>query len=269
MTKFWDPGRVKTRLGESIGMGQSALLHQAFTTHLCRQLHAAGDAREICFAPDSGQQAFEAWLTQLAIRQGPGRESESDQRGWGLWPQGKGDLGERMSRWFRRHLVAPNADDAIEAKNAINTPTDVLREGNDVPAPNATPDQAVRAVLIGADLPTLGESVIADAFAKLADHDVVLGPAADGGYYLIGLAGPWTQPLETLFRDIPWSESEVFATTCDRITHANLSLAILPIAEDIDTITELEHLISKLGQKASSGDETAASLLGQINHVIE
>ena len=54
-------------------------------------------------------------------------------------------------------------------------------------------------IIVGADVPTLPLSVYQDAFALLDQSDVVLGPARDGGYYLIGL----TQPVEKLFTGVP------------------------------------------------------------------
>ena len=62
-------------------------------------------------------------------------------------------------------------------------------------------------VIIGTDCPDLTEAHLRTAFVMLEDSDIVLGPAQDGGYYLIGLREP--QPL--LFEAIPWSTGEVFA----------------------------------------------------------
>ena len=69
-------------------------------------------------------------------------------------------------------------------------------------------------VLIGADCPCLSESEVNAAFDALSVSDVVLGPAADGGYYLVGLRGPWRDEHHRLFLDMPWSSEDVYDLTC-------------------------------------------------------
>ena len=91
---------------------------------------------------------------------------------------------------------------------------------------------ARRVIVIGGDCPGLTRDLLEAAAAAAASADVVLGPAADGGYYLIGLRGP--QPM--LFTDIPWSTPDVFAITCQRVRAAGLALATLPVREDVDDL---------------------------------
>jgi len=95
-----------------------------------------------------------------------------------------------------------------------------------------------RAVLIGSDFPDFEVDIVHDAFAKLLTHDVVLGPAADGGYYLIGFQAGSFSP--TLFNDMPWGSRHVFMKTAGRITEANLSMATLRQWHDIDTLEDLK-----------------------------
>ena len=64
-------------------------------------------------------------------------------------------------------------------------------------------------IIVGTDVPTLPLTVYQEAFAILSHSEVVLGPALDGGYYLIGL----TRPTEDLFAGIPWSTDQVLAAT--------------------------------------------------------
>jgi glycosyltransferase A (GT-A) superfamily protein (DUF2064 family) len=83
----------------------------------------------------------------------------------------------------------------------------------------------------------------------LRAHDVVLGPAADGGYYLIGLRGPWVSHqagFETLFQNMPWSTARVLPITRERLKTAGLSFTELETREDVDTIVELNHLRASL-----------------------
>ncbi len=108
-----------------------------------------------------------------------------------------------------------------------------------------------RAILIGADCPRLDAGQIEQASESLQTRDVVLGPAADGGYYLIGLHGAWQSNesrFETLFRDVPWSTDQVLSVTRSRLETAGLSFAELETREDVDTIDELRNLRESLEQ---------------------
>lgn len=102
-----------------------------------------------------------------------------------------------------------------------------------------------RVVMIGADSPALPVEYVLDAFDELTDaRTVAVGPTLDGGYYLIGLAGPAPQ----IFRDIPWSTEGVLAATRARIDAAGLRLVELPEFIDIDTPADLELLEEVLAQ---------------------
>lgn len=90
-------------------------------------------------------------------------------------------------------------------------------------------------VLIGTDCPALAVTHLRAAFAALTAHDVVLAPAEDGGYVLIGL----TAPQPTLFSGIRWGTSEVLAQTRAAIAAAGLRAAYLPTLPDLDTPQDL------------------------------
>lgn len=107
---------------------------------------------------------------------------------------------------------------------------------------SALDDGAQRPVLIGSDSPTLPPHLLRSAHRLLASYDVVLGPAEDGGYYLIGMNA--LQPA--LFRDIAWSESVVLQQTLARATAAGLRVATLPYWYDIDTVDDLARLEASL-----------------------
>lgn len=95
-------------------------------------------------------------------------------------------------------------------------------------------------VLIGADIPFLNAKIIEQAFSKLASSDIVLGPAVDGGYYLIGLRHQ-TLNREQIFRDIPWGTDQVLKTTLNRAGGAKLKVSTLTPLFDVDTIADLKH----------------------------
>lgn len=93
--------------------------------------------------------------------------------------------------------------------------------------------------LVGTDVPSLPLTHYRDAVEALTRHDLVLGPAQDGGYYLIGM----TTPHPTLFENIPWSTDQVLPLTQQKAKAAGLNLALLPVWNDVDTIEDLHALI--------------------------
>jgi rSAM/selenodomain-associated transferase 1 len=84
---------------------------------------------------------------------------------------------------------------------------------------------------IGSDCVELGPEHLAEAWAALATQDAALGPAVDGGYYLLGLRAP--QP--ELFRDIAWSTDAVCRETLARAAATGLRVHLLPTLRDVDT----------------------------------
>ena len=98
-------------------------------------------------------------------------------------------------------------------------------------------DKYHKVVLIGSDLPEISATLIDEAFEKLDTNDLVIGPAEDGGYYLIALKTP--QP--TLFSAIEYSKAEVFEQTLVRAEAEKLKVATLKKLRDIDTLADLDH----------------------------
>jgi rSAM/selenodomain-associated transferase 1 len=89
--------------------------------------------------------------------------------------------------------------------------------------------------LIGSDIYGLTTAIVQEAFNQLRTHDVVLGPANDGGYYLIGCRARH----DGLFEDIPWSSAQVLAKTVEKLQEQGLNYALLPELIDIDTYEDL------------------------------
>ena len=117
-----------------------------------------------------------------------------------LLPQGPGDLGERLGRVFES-----------------------LCEGGQP------------GLVVGSDCPALTAARIRTAAERLGHADVVIGPALDGGYYLIGLR----RPRPELFADIPWSTASVLEVTLSRAREAGLRVELLETARDLDTPEDL------------------------------
>ena len=119
-------------------------------------------------------------------------------------PQGKGSLGERLTRVVESLPPGP-------------------------------------VVIVGTDLPTITCRDVAAAFAGLANHAAVLGPATDGGYWLIGLRRRPGCPLP--FEDVRWSTSHALTDTIAALNGA--SHALLDLREDIDDAAALRRLVSE------------------------
>lgn len=94
-------------------------------------------------------------------------------------------------------------------------------------------------LIVGTDVPSLPLQHYQQAVEMLRAHELVLGPAEDGGYYLVGL----TRPAPELFRDIAWSTDQVLAQTRERARQAGLRASLLPVWRDVDTMEDLQALI--------------------------
>lgn len=116
-------------------------------------------------------------------------------------PQPEGDLGDRMAGAFQ----------------------------------TAFDQGAKTAVIIGTDCPELTDTLLIEAFQALRQTDLVLGPASDGGYYLIGLR----RFVPELFQSIAWSTERVFQQTVEIANTLNVSLTCLPVLTDIDRPEDL------------------------------
>lgn len=98
-----------------------------------------------------------------------------------------------------------------------------------------------RAVVIGTDCPGLRPRHLRDAFEALASNDAVLGPARDGGYWLIGLR----VRAPALFEGVAWGTDAVLAQTLERAGRARLSVATLETLDDLDTPSDLARLVAR------------------------
>jgi len=111
-------------------------------------------------------------------------------------------------------------------------------------------------LLTGTDLPTLPRARLMESLTLIKKHDVVLGPTADGGYYLIGLR----KMVPALFEGIAWSTAEVFADTKKKIEDAGLSLGLLPECRDLDTLEDLKAFIGLCGKDRAITKRTEGAL---------
>jgi len=123
---------------------------------------------------------------------------------WEFIPQAEGDLGERMFS-------------AIESNFNIT---------------------GMPVIVIGIDCQSLTVDFLEKAFLAMDNHDLVIGEAKDGGYYLIGLK----EPVKYLFKNMKWGTNTVYQDTLNIAKNYNLSIFNLPILADIDRPEDLVNL---------------------------
>lgn len=105
-----------------------------------------------------------------------------------------------------------------------------------------------RAVLVGGDCPGLSASYVREAFAELDSHDAVIGPVADGGYYLIGLHD--RSLSAEYFRDISWGTSKVLVQTVGKMEDAFMELSLLPQIRLVNSVEDLRFLVEERAVQA-------------------
>jgi rSAM/selenodomain-associated transferase 1 len=122
-------------------------------------------------------------------------------------------------------------------------------------------------LLLGTDFPDLPGSIIDEAFESLHKNDAVIGPAVDGGYYLIGFN--LHSFLPKVFDKIPWGSDTVFQKTITVLGSNRSRIHVLPQWRDIDTYQDLKFFIKRHAENGSTASNTAAYLAGIKLHAIK
>lgn len=204
--KFWEPGKVKTRLAATIGDAKAAEVAKAFLLATLERFEQSADECSLSFAPPECRQSF----AELAPD-------------WLLQAQSPGDLGDRMAFEIRRSLSG----------------------------------RPKRVVLLGADSPDLPQKTVDAAFDQLQSVRLVLCPASDGGYCLVGARGR----VPPILDNMPWSSESLWQATMDRLAEhgwqEGREYAVLPEWYDVDSADDLSRLRSNL----DSAEEVALMAL--------
>lgn len=182
MVKEPRSGRVKTRLGRSVGMTTAAWWFRHQVNSL---IHRLTDPRwDIILAvtPDTAGLTSRVWPGHLR-----------------RVPQGTGTLGDRMARVL-----------SVPASGPV--------------------------CVIGADIPGITKRHIARGFSALGNHDVVFGPAPDGGYWLVGLKNNRPAP-PTLFQRVRWSGPHALADSVTSLKDRRVTY--IDCLQDVDTVEDL------------------------------
>jgi rSAM/selenodomain-associated transferase 2/rSAM/selenodomain-associated transferase 1 len=202
-TRWPEAGKVKTRLVPPLGPEGAADLHRrmAESTVEGARAFAAGRAAGHAAGHATVQVRFSGG-DAARMREWLGCPAP----GLDFAPQGPGDLGERMARAFG----------------------DAFASGARV------------AVVVGTDCPGLTADVIARAFSSARGGDLVLGPAADGGYYLIGMRRDLARSaVPRVFEGVGWGTDEVLGQTLARAREAGLAVRQLETLADVDRPDDL------------------------------
>ena len=213
------PGQVKTRLCPPLSPDEAASLHGSFVLDVLERSHSPKTQRRITpnWVPLDRFVACAPSASHVFFKIIEARH------GVQLLDQIGDDLGSRMEQAFRM----------------------IFDRGYQ------------RVLVVGTDLPSLPGECYREAIKLLGDHDLVLGPSLDGGYYLIGL----TRPAPELFAGIPWSTDRVFALTRAKAEALGLKIGLLPAWRDVDTIDDLMAVIQEAGSNASSLSVRTAGVL--------
>ena len=228
-TRLPTPGAVKTRLVPPLTADRAAALQAAMSEDLLERF-----AREYR-ADDPRPERPGGPSLEVRMDGDPPYGGLHVPAAWFPSPQGDGDLGARLARAAR----------------------DARRDG------------IGRLVIVGADAPLLPLPLVEAAFSGLAERDVLLAPAEDGGYVLIGLAlDRLTRPVVAgLFAGIPWGTGAVHEATAGAARRAGLAFGKLAGHWDVDRPEDLPRLAAAIGAApAPERPRRTAAVLGAAGY---
>ncbi len=152
--------------------------------------------------------------------------------------------GNALEHWL--YLSEP-----LASQDALEIPSDwtmALQSGDDLGGRmenafrDALHEEPGKMILLGSDSPTVPLEYVGQAFKEMVDREVVLGPAEDGGYYLIGCS----TLVPELFQSIDWGTDRVLSQSKDALANANREFALLPAWYDVDSEKDLARLRTEL-----------------------
>jgi uncharacterized protein len=199
------PGRTKSRLSPECSPEERARLHRACLADTVAALADAGLRVEVHYTGGVPEDFF--------VRSPDPAEARMDACigcASAFAPQGGGDLGERMNAAIEDALAeTSDGRDARDAREAV--------------------------FVVGSDIPGIDAELAKSALDAIESADVVLGPALDGGYYLIGMKAAHPR----LFSGIEWGEADVAERTVEAAAAEGLSVSLLERRRDIDRPDDL------------------------------
>lgn len=190
-----EPGKVKTRLAETIGEEKAYQVYRRLLQHTLKAAAGVDAARQVWYSSFiDGDDGISETVFEKKLQQG-------------------NDLGGRMSHAFEAGF----------------------KRG------------AGKMVIIGSDCPDISPEIIEQAYHALKTKEIVIGPAKDGGYYLLGMNHYYPE----LFTGIEWSTGRVLSQTMEKTRKTSLGVYLLPELTDIDTKDDLDKSAMFNKQKSS------------------
>jgi glycosyltransferase A (GT-A) superfamily protein (DUF2064 family) len=213
-------GFTKTRLGQAIGNELATLLYMAFLSDLSARLAGLPFTVGWYITPK------DAWDDLAPLVGTSVGDGASTARPGPVLVQGQGDWATRQQALFRE---APTRGET-------------------------------RTILIASDSPHLDVKAVVEAFGHLDRHDLVLGPTIDGGYYLVGMRGPWE-----ILDGVEMSTGTVLAEIIERAERLGLSVAFVQSTFDVDEADDLTRLAEVVGHRDDlPATRGALELLGRL-----
>ncbi len=117
--KYWEAGRVKTRLAKSVGEVAARDVYLCFLQHLVRKYSKFGDRRTLVFSPFESKDDFSSWCKGLFAK-------DSVRKPWGLHPQAEGDLGTRMRIFFETFGKSEDDKNILIGSDSPDVPANIL-----------------------------------------------------------------------------------------------------------------------------------------------
>lgn len=206
-TKYPTPGYAKTRLIPAVGAERAADISRELSEHAIGNIRAYIDAST----------RLTEFRVYFALRTADDKDKlmewlhrEERESTESFHEQSSGGLGERLCKAFASSFEAG----------------------------------ASKVLVVGADIPEIDSNLLDEGFQKLDKADVVIGPAEDGGYYLLGMK----KLASRLFEDMQWSTSTVFETTLQRANELSLSILQLKRLRDVDEPDDIEYFNKIMGE---------------------
>lgn len=137
---------------------------------------------------------------------------------------------DHQDQWPEKHFQKAVQQGGDLGERMFNAIQQAFQQGNQ------------HVVIIGSDCPGLSTALISKAFRQLQNHDFVLGPATDGGYYLLAMK----YPERTLFQNKVWSTHTIAEQTLADIYRLQKTCSLLPKLSDVDQITDLNPKLRSL-----------------------
>jgi glycosyltransferase A (GT-A) superfamily protein (DUF2064 family) len=219
-------GFAKTRLGQTIGDGPATLLYTAFLADLAARLAGTPLTVGWYVTPDDAWEVLAPLVDTTSAGRGASAPRRRKARLGPVLVQGCGDWATRQQVLFR---AAPIRGET-------------------------------KTILIASDSPHLDLDAIGEAFDLLDRHDLILGPTIDGGYYLVGMSGPWE-----VLEGVAMSTGVVLAEIVARAQRLGLSVAFVRSTFDVDEADDLVRLAEVVGQREDlPATRAALEVLGRL-----